>query len=60
VPGEILYDRMKSAVLDEVSEGIIYNERLQALARHYGFTPRACAAYRAKTKAHASFCLLCG
>jgi transposase len=50
VPGEILYDRMKTAVLDEVSEGIIYNERLQAIARHYGFTPQACAAYRAKTK----------
>ncbi len=50
VPGEILYDRMKTAVLDEVSDGIIYNAKLQALSRHYGFTPRACAAYRAKTK----------
>lgn len=50
VPREILYDRMKTAVLDEVTEGIIYNAKLQSLARHYGFTPRACAAYRAKTK----------
>jgi transposase len=50
VPREILYDRMKTAVEDEVSEGIIYNARLQSLARHSGFTPRACAAYRAKTK----------
>jgi transposase len=50
VPREILYDRMKTAVLEEVSEGIIYNARLQSLAKHYGFTPRACAAYRAKTK----------
>lgn len=50
VPGELLYDRMKTAVLNEVSDGIIYNARLQSLARHYGFTPRACAAYRAKTK----------
>jgi transposase len=50
IPREILYDRMKTAVLGEVSEGIIYNERLQAIARHYDFTPRACAAYRAKTK----------
>lgn len=49
-PREILYDRMKTAVLGEASDGIIYNARLQALARHYGFTPRACAAYRAKTK----------
>jgi transposase len=50
VPHEILYDRMKTAVLDETVDGIIYNARLQALGRHYGFTPRACAAYRAKTK----------
>lgn len=50
VPREILYDRMKTAVLNEVTDGIIYNARLQGLAKHYGFTPRACAAYRAKTK----------
>lgn len=50
VPRELLYDRMKTAVLNEVSEGIIYNARLQSLAQHYGFTPKACAAYRAKTK----------
>ena len=50
VPRQILYDRMKTAVLGEVADGIIYNAQLQALARHYGFTPRACAAYRAKTK----------
>jgi transposase len=49
-PRGILYDRMKTAVLGEVSEGIIYNARLQSLAKHYGFVPRACAAYRAKTK----------
>jgi transposase len=41
---------MKTAVIDEEMDGIIYNARLQALAKHYGFTPRACAAYRAKTK----------
>jgi transposase len=50
VPQQILYDRMKTAVLDEVLDGIIYNARLQSLAKHYGFSPRACAAYRAKTK----------
>jgi hypothetical protein len=50
VPREILYDRMKTAVLNEANDGIIYNARLQSLAKHYGFTPRACAAYRAKTK----------
>jgi transposase len=49
-PREILYDRMKTAVLGEAVEGIIYNAKLQSLARHYDLTPRACAAYRAKTK----------
>jgi transposase len=51
-PEEILYDRMKTAVLGEVPEQphIVYNEKLLALAKHYGFTPRACRAYRAKTK----------
>jgi len=51
VPGEILYDRMKTAVLGEVDDrGIVYNDKLLALAAHYGFVPRACRPYRAKTK----------
>jgi transposase len=51
VPREILYDRMKTAVTDERDEGhIVYNRRLLALAQHYGWQPRACRAYRAKTK----------
>jgi transposase len=51
VPQEILYDRMKTAVLGEdEDEHIVYNRSLLALAAHYGFSPRACKAYRAKTK----------
>ena len=51
VPRQILYDRMKTAVQDEAADsGIVYNARLLDLARHYGFTPKACRAYRAKTK----------
>lgn len=52
VPREILYDRMKTAVLGEAdsSEGIVYNAKLLACGAHYGFLPRACQAYRAKTK----------
>jgi transposase len=51
VPRQILYDRMKTAVLGVSDDGhIIYNRQLLDLARHFGFTPRACAAYRAKTK----------
>lgn len=51
VPIEILYDRMKTAVTGEDGNGhIIYNRSLVALAQHYGFLPRACRPYRAKTK----------
>jgi transposase len=51
VPLEILYDRMKTAVTGEDEEGhIIYNRALLALAQHYGFLPKACQPYRAKTK----------
>ncbi|MFM8800425.1 MAG: IS21 family transposase [Tagaea sp.] len=50
-PSEVLYDRMKTAVIDEDAEGIvIYNRSLVALLDHYGALPRACRPYRAKTK----------
>lgn len=52
VPREILYDRMKTAVLGEPDEDqpIVYNAKLLGLGAHYGFTPRACQPYRAQTK----------
>jgi transposase len=50
-PAQILYDRMKTAVLGEVGDqGIAYNKKLLSLAAHYGFLPKACKPYRAKTK----------
>lgn len=50
-PGEILYDRMRTAVTGEDPDGlVVYNRGLLDLARHYGFQPRACRPYRAKTK----------
>ncbi len=50
-PAEGLYDRMKTAVLGEEEDGtVIYNPSLVALLQHYGSAPRACRAYRAKTK----------
>ena len=43
VPQEILYDRMKTAVLGEMDDGeIIYHPTLLSLAGHYGFRPKAC------------------
>lgn len=50
-PMQILYDRMKTAVIGEDSDGVvIYNKSLVALLNHYGCVPRACQPYRAKTK----------
>src|SRR3954452_22913268 len=50
VPGEVLYDRMKTAVIGEDPDGlVIYNRALLDLARHYGYQPRACRPYREKT-----------
>jgi transposase len=50
LPGEILYDRMKTAVIGETVGSIVYNRALIDFARHYGFQPRACRPYRAKTE----------
>jgi hypothetical protein len=42
---------MRTAVLGEVDErGIVYNDKLLALAGHYGYLPKACRPDRAKTK----------
>jgi len=50
-PAELLYDRMKTAVIGEDAEGVVtYNTSLVALLNHYGALPRACRPYRAKTK----------
>jgi transposase len=51
VPREILYDRMKTAVIGEDAEAhIVYNRALIDFAGHYRFHPRACRPYRPKTK----------
>src|SRR3954469_18153928 len=52
VPEQILYDRMRTVFNREDPEinHIVYNRTLLAFARHYGYLPKACKAYRAKTK----------
>ncbi len=52
VPEQILYDRMRTVFSREDPEAghIIYNRTLVEFARHYGYLPKACKAYRAKTK----------
>lgn len=50
-PSEILYDRLRTAVTGEDAEGVVvFNKGLVELGRHYGFPPKACRPYRAKTK----------
>jgi transposase len=51
-PAEILYDRMRTVFSREDLDAghIVYNRTLVEFARHYGFLPKACQAYRAKTK----------
>ena len=51
VPGEILYDRMRTiwTGTDERGE-IVWNAIFLDFARYWGFTPRLCRPYRAQTK----------
>ena len=50
-PREILYDRMKTAVIGEDADGlVVYNRGLLDMARHFGFQPKACRPYRPQTK----------
>lgn len=51
VPGEVLVDNQRSAVLaNPAPEAVRFNERFRDLAGRYGFKPRACRPYRARTK----------
>jgi len=52
VPTEILFDNARALVEhhDAVTREVRFNGRLHAFARYWGFRPRACAPYRARTK----------
>lgn len=51
VTQEVLVDNQKAAVLSHSPDGDVqFNERFLDLASHYGFRPRACKPYRARTK----------
>src|SRR5579859_7306309 len=52
VPEQTLYDRMRSVLHreDPDTSHIVYNRTLLAFASYYGYLPKACKAYRAKTK----------
>jgi hypothetical protein len=52
VPQEVLLDNARALVdqHDAATREVRFNERLHAFARYWGFRPRACAPYRARTK----------
>ena len=52
VPAEVLMDNPRALVVrhDMVSRSVQFNDKLLAFAKHWGFAPRACAPYRARTK----------
>lgn len=50
VPRTLLYDNLKTAVLERRDTAIRFHPRLLALADHYGFAPRPVAPYRGNEK----------
>ena len=52
VPEEVLLDNARALVEqhDAATREVRFNPRLHAFARYWGFRPRACAPYRARTK----------
>ena len=52
VPEEVLLDNARALVTEHDAESrtVVFNAKLLAFARHWGFRPRACAPYRARTK----------
>lgn len=50
----ILYDNLRSAVLERAGGAIRFNPELLALARHFRFEPRPVAVARGNEKALAS------
>jgi len=52
VPDEVLIDNARALVTehDAQTRTVVFNPKLLAFTRHWGFRPRACAPYRARTK----------
>lgn len=52
VPAEVLFDNARALVEhhDAATREVRFNARLHAFARYWGFNPKACAPYRARTK----------
>jgi transposase len=52
VTEEVLFDNARTLVVehDATTRNVVFNDKLAAFAKHWGFRPRACAPYRARTK----------
>jgi transposase len=50
VPRAILYDNLKSVVLERYGDAVRFHPRLLELAGHYHYAPRPCAPYRGNEK----------
>jgi transposase len=50
VPRTILYDNLKSVVLDRAGDHVRFNEAMLLMAGHYHFAPKPCAPYRGNEK----------
>jgi transposase len=50
VPRTLLYDNLKSVVLERLGDHVRYHPRLLELAGHYHFAPKPCAPYRGNEK----------
>ncbi|MGE5422741.1 MAG: IS21 family transposase [Ignavibacteriales bacterium] len=50
IPEEILYDNPRTIVFDRGTANARLNPRFEDFCRYYGYTPRLCRPYRAKTK----------
>lgn len=52
IPQDVLFDNARALVErhDRETREVTFNARLKAFAKHWDFTPKACAPYRARTK----------
>jgi transposase len=55
-PRVLLYDNLKSAVLERQGDAIRFHPTLLALAAHYRFEPRPVAVARGNEKEWAAYC----
>ena len=49
-PRELLYDNLKSAVIERLKDSIKFNPQLVEFSGFYGFEPKACQPYRGNQK----------